>query len=156
MSAWLDGAHFWHWWLLGVLLLVLEMLAPGVFFLWLGVAAGLIGLLVWLVPAVPWQSQVLGFAILSVSLALLARVWLKRHPIQTDQPRLNRRGEQYVDRIFTLDDPISNGTGKLRVDDTTWKIRGEDCPSGTRVRVIGVDGVILLVEAAQLGPKGVG
>ena len=147
MNNWIEGLIFWHWWLLGLGLLVLEMLAPGVFFLWMGIAAGAIGLLVWLAPTVAWQLQVLGFAVLSVVLAVLAGFRLNRHPLRTDQPRLNRRGEQYVDRGFTLDDPIANGIGKLRFEDTIWKIRGADCRTGTRVRVVEVDGVNLLVES---------
>ena len=69
-----------------------------------------------------------------------------RHPTETDQPRLNRRGEQYIGRTFTLDEPIVNGLGKIRVDDSTWKIEGGDCAAGTRITVVGVDGVVLKVE----------
>ena len=72
--------------------------------------------------------------------------WLKRHPTETDQPRLNRRGEQYLGRVFTLEHPVVNGLGKIRVDDSTWKISGPDCSEGTQVRVVGVDGVVLRVE----------
>ena len=59
---------------------------------------------------------------------------------------MNRRGEQYIGRNFTLEHPIVNGVGKIQVDDSIWKIRGEDCAVGTRVRVTGVDGTIMLVE----------
>jgi membrane protein implicated in regulation of membrane protease activity len=77
---------------------------------------------------------------------LLSRLYFAHHPIETDQPRLNRRGEQYVGRVFTLREPIVNGQGKIRVDDSTWKIQGVDCPSGTKVRVTGVNGVVLQVS----------
>ncbi|MFM1890992.1 MAG: hypothetical protein RLZ44_69 [Pseudomonadota bacterium] len=146
MDAWLQQLAYWHWWLLGVVLLLLEMFAPGVFFLWMGLAAGVVGVWLLLQPALGWQIQVLAFAVLSVGLAVLGRWWLTRHPIATDEPRLNRRGEQYIDRVFTLDDAVINGVGKLRVDDTTWKINGPDCGAGTQVRVTGVDGVVLQVE----------
>ncbi|HHO67888.1 MAG TPA: NfeD family protein, partial [Gammaproteobacteria bacterium] len=66
----------------------------------------------------------------------------------TDQPTLNRRGEQYIGRVFTLETPLVNGMGKIRIDDTTWKIEGPDCEPGTRIRVTGVDGTILKVEPA--------
>lgn len=68
------------------------------------------------------------------------------NPVESDQPNLNRRGQQYIGRTFTLSEPIVNGLGKITVDDSTWKIHGKDCAEGTRVTVTGVDGVILKVE----------
>jgi len=82
------------------------------------------------------------FSILSL---ILGRRYLRRHPIATDTPTLNKRGHQYIGWIFTLDQPIVNGTGKLRVDDTIWKITGPDRIEGTRMQVTDVDGVVLLV-----------
>ncbi len=143
---WADDVVFWHWLVLGVLLVILEVFSPAAFFLWMGIAAGVVGLLLWLVPGLGWEFQLLVFAVLSVATIALWRLHLSRHPTPTDQPRLNRRGEQYVGRVFTLDEPIVNGQGKIRVDDSTWKIEGVDCEPGTRVEVTGVDGVVLQVE----------
>ena len=143
---WLRAVDYWHWWVLGVIFVILEVLSPAVFFLWLGIAAGLVGTILLLHPDLAWEYQVLGFASFSVVSILLSRLYLKRHPIRTDQPRLNRRGEQYLGREFTLEGPIVNGEGKIRVDDSTWKIRGTDCPAGVQVQVIGVDGVVLQVR----------
>ena len=148
MTVFLQQVEFWHWWVLGVVLLILEVFAPGAFFLWLALAAGIVGLVVMMIPAMAWEAQLLLFALLSVASFLLGRLWLRRHPIETDLPTLNRRGEQYVGRVFTLEEPVVNGNGKIRVDDTTWKIRGDDCVAGTRVRVTGVDGTVLLIDQA--------
>jgi membrane protein implicated in regulation of membrane protease activity len=148
MTVFLQQVEFWHWWVLGVVLLILEVFAPGAFFLWLALAAGIVGLVVMMIPAMAWEAQLLLFALLSVASFLVGRLWLRRHPIETDLPTLNRRGEQYVGRVFTLDEAVVNGTGKIRVDDTTWKIRGDDCAAGARVRVTGVDGTVLLIERA--------
>jgi len=144
--AWLDSAIYWQWWVLGVVFVILEVLSPGVFFIWMGVAAGMVGLALLLFTDLGWEYQLLLFALVSVSSIMLWRLRLERHPTPTDQPRLNRRGEQYIDRLFTLEEPIVNGLGKIRVDDSTWKIEGQDCRQGTRVRVVGVDGVVLQVE----------
>jgi len=144
---WLQEASYWHWWVLGVLLIILEILSPAIFFLWMGISAGVVGLLVLLMPTMGWETQILLFAAFSVASIVIWRHYLKLHPIQSDQPQLNRRGEQYVGRRFTLDEPIVNGQGKIRVDDTTWKITGNDCPEGTHVHVTGVAGVILEVES---------
>ena len=149
MMGLLDQVEFWHWWVLGVVLLILEVFAPGAFFLWLAIAAGVLGLLVMAMPSMAWDMQLLVFAVLSVAAVVLGRLWLRRHPIVTDRPTLNRRGDQYVGRVFTLDEPVINGFGKIRVDDTTWKIRGDDCAAGTRVRVVGVDGTTLVVDTAD-------
>lgn len=141
-----DVLVYWHWWLLGIVFLILEVFAPGVFFMWMGIAAGIVGVITWLLPDIGWQWQVLGFALLSVVTVVMGRKWLVRHPIVSEQPNLNRRGEQYVGRTFTLEAPIINGQGKITVDDSTWKIRGPDCDAGDNVKVIDVDGVVLIVE----------
>jgi membrane protein implicated in regulation of membrane protease activity len=144
----LSQLDYWHWLILAVVLVILEVFSPGVFFLWMGIAAVIVAGLLYAIPELGWQSQLLIFALLSVAAIVGARFFLKRHPIQTDQPNLNRRGYQYVGRVFTLEEPIVNGEGKIRVDDTTWKIRGEDCEEGNRVEITGVDGVVL--EAKRL------
>ncbi|MGB0714225.1 MAG: NfeD family protein, partial [Gammaproteobacteria bacterium] len=122
--------------------------APGTFFLWMGVAAFIVGASLWAMPDLSWQAQFIIFALFSVASIVAWRMWAKKHPETTDQPNLNRRGEQYVGRVFTLVAAIENGTGKIRVDDSTWKVRGEDAEVGSKVKVTGADGVILLVEPA--------
>nr|WP_304956652.1 NfeD family protein [endosymbiont of Lamellibrachia barhami] len=96
-----------------------------------------------------WEYQLLAFAAFSIINILIARAILQRRPIKTDQPNLNRRGAQYTGRVFTLDHPIINGEGKIHVDDSTWKIRGADCPAGTQVKVVGDEGVVLRVESVD-------
>lgn len=137
---------FWHWLLLGSVLLILEMITGSGFLFWMGLSAAIIGLLVWLFPDMSWTSQLLGFAVLGVLTAFIWWLYLKRNPLKTDRPLLNKRSEQYVGRIFTLDSPVVNGLGKIRVDDSSWRVRCQDLPSGTRVRITGVDGVILIAE----------
>jgi len=143
----LEQMDFWHWFILAVVLIVFEMFVPGASFLWIGIAAALTGMLLWLIPTMAWTTQVLIFAVLSVLSVIAWRSWSKKHPVETDQPALNRRGEHYLNRVFTLDEPIVNGVGKIRVDDSTWKIEGPESEAGSKVKVVGVDGVILLVEA---------
>lgn len=145
-AGWFQQLSYWHWLVLGVVLVILEIFSPGVFFLWLGIAAGLVGLVLFVLPNIGWPTQLLLFALFSLLSVVASRRYLNRHPIETDEPTLNRRGEQYVGRRFTLSAPIVNGTGKIRVDDSTWKIRGPECPAGSRVRVTGVEGVVLTVE----------
>lgn len=143
MSASLLEPVYWNWWLLGVVLMAIEAVVPGFFFLWMGVAALLVGLLLTVLP-VAWTYQVMLFALLSVGSIVAWRLRLRRHPTQTQDSLLNRRGHQYVGRVFTLDAPVVNGYGKIRVDDSTWKVVvNQDCPAGARLRIVGADGVIL-------------
>jgi membrane protein implicated in regulation of membrane protease activity len=145
----LTQLDFWHWWVVAFVFLIIEVFAPGVVFLWLAIAAGLVGFLLLALPETSWQIQLIVWAVLSVVAVSSDHAYLKRRPIESDQPALNRRGEQYVGRMFTLDEPIVNGLGKIRVDDSTWKIEGDkDLPSGTKIKVTAADGTVLKVEPA--------
>ena len=145
----LEQLDYWHWWVIGIVLIMLELFVPGAFFLWMGIAAGLVGVVLLAAPEMGWQYQFIIFAIVSVFSIVAWRIYLSKHPIATDKPTLNRRGEQYVGREFTLAEPVVNGIGKLKVDDTMWKIEGKDCDSGTKVRVSQADGAVLKIEVVQ-------
>ena len=136
----------WHWGIIAVILIVLEMFAPGAFMVWLGVAAAVVSIMMAIFPSISWETQFMIFAVLSVASIYGWRVYARKHPATTDQPNLNMRGQQYVNRVFTLEEPVVNGQGKIKVDDSTWKIEGADCELGTKVRVTGIDGVVLKVE----------
>ena len=142
----LQTIEFWHWWVAAVALIIVEALVPGAVFLWLGVSAGVVGAILLAAPGLSWEIQVMIFAVLSVGSVFGWRVYQKSHPTETDLPTLNRRGEQYIGRIITLDKAIVNRVGKVRLDDTSWKVEGGDLPAGTTVKVVGVDGVVLKVE----------
>jgi inner membrane protein len=137
---------FWHWWVLGILLLAVEMMIPGAIFLWMGIAAGAVGVLLLFLPGLGFKVQLGAFAVLAIVAVALARVYLRRNPLTTDQPVLNRRAAQYVGRVLTLTEPIVNGMGSVRVDDSTWRIQGPDSPIGTVVEIVQADGPILLVR----------
>ena len=144
----LQHLTYWHWFILAAILIILEVFAPGAFMLWIGIAAGVVGAVLYFVPTLTWEYQFILFSIASVGSILAWRAWRQAHPVITDEPTLNRRGSQYIGRVFTLDAPIINGIGKIRVDDSTWKIEGADCPAGTKVRVAGIENTVLKVEAA--------
>lgn len=144
----LETIEFWYWWVAAVVLIVVEVFAPGTVALWMAVSAAVVGLLLLAVPDLTWEVQFLVFAVLSVATVVGWRAYQLRYPSESDQPALNRRGQQYVGRVFTLTEAIVNGTGKIHVDDTMWKVEGQDLPEGTRVRVTGVAGTVLTVEPA--------
>lgn len=137
----------WHWFVAGMMLIIFEMLAPMGHTLWLGISAIVVGAILFLFPEMSWKLQMLIFAVLSIASVLLYKHFASKNPTETDSPALNRRGERYVGRIFTIDEPIVNGIGKIKVDDSTWRVNGVDQPAGTTVKVVAVDGSTLQVEA---------
>ncbi|MCX4188203.1 NfeD family protein [Methylophaga sp. OBS4] len=140
---------FWHWWIFAVVLLIIEILAPSFFALWMAIAAFLTGLALLLAPQLSWEYQLLLFAVLSVLSIVLWRRYYLKNPVVTDQPALNRRGEQYVGRIITLQAPIVDGIGKIKLDDSTWKIQGPDCEAGTKVKITALNNVVFTVEVVD-------
>ncbi|MCB1612406.1 MAG: NfeD family protein, partial [Xanthomonadales bacterium] len=150
MSPWWQSISPSEWLIAGLILLVLEVFAPGAFLLWFGIAALVVGVAVWLLPALPWGVQIVAFALLSIGSLLGYRAWRKRVPDKPDdQPLLNKRTEQMIGRVFTLETAIVNGRGKIKVGDALWTVSGPDLPAGTTVRVLGAREQILQVEAAQ-------
>ncbi|MFU0505419.1 NfeD family protein [Pseudaminobacter sp. NGMCC 1.201702] len=140
----------WNWMVLGFVLLALEIVIPGVFLLWIGIAAlvtGAISLLIWDVGAWIWQAQVLVFLLLSLISAYAGNRVMGGRNGKTDQPLLNRRSEQLIGRTATLTEPIREGRGRIRLGDTLWRVSGPDLPTGTRVRVVSVENSELVVEA---------
>lgn len=135
----------WNWLILGAVLLALELMAPGIFMMWLGLAALLVGIISFFVDW-SWQVQLVAFAVFSLASIPLWRHFARSVEAQDEAPFLNRRSAGFVGRVFTLEKPIVNGTGTVRVDDTWWRVSGPDCPAGTRVRVARADGASLYVE----------
>lgn len=150
MIGFLEGLAYWHWFVLGVALAGIEVLAPGTFLLWLGIAAGVVGVVVLVLPGMEWEWQLALFAILSVVSVLVGRSVMKRNAAPADENGLNRRGEQFIGRIFVLAESIENGRGAIRAGDSLWRVAGPDRPSGSRVRVTGSDGTLLSVEPVEV------
>ena len=147
MAPWWQTITPTEWFIAGMVLLLLEVFAPGAFLLWFGIAALLVGSAVWLLPMLPWQVQIIAFALLSISALVGYRAWRKRRPApQVDQPLLNKRVEQMIGRVFTLEQAIVDGRGKIKVGDALWTVIGSDLGVGSRVRVIGAREQMLEVE----------
>ncbi|RFC67429.1 MULTISPECIES: NfeD family protein [Mesorhizobium] len=143
----------WNWTVFGVILLTLEIFAPGVFLLWIGIAAlivGAISLALWDAAFWTWHVQMLLFLALSLISAYVGKRIMASRSEQSDQPLLNRRGDQLIGRVATLIEPIENGRGRVKLGDTMWRVAGPDLPAGARVRVVKASDIDLelIVEAA--------
>jgi hypothetical protein len=143
---------FWNWFFLAIILFALETFVPGVHFLWFGLAATIVGLLVTGAIGLgysdlfSWPLQLVAFATISVLTVFCVKTLSKSDAAKSDEPNLNIRGAQYIGRTVTVENAIKNGRGKVRVGDTLWNAEGEEAASGTRVRVTGVNGTALVVE----------
>ena len=141
----------WNWMVLGCVLLALEILLPGFFLLWIGIAAlitGAISLLIWDNPWWMWQVQVLVFLVLALNSAYTGNRIMRERRNDTDLPLLNQRSEQLIGKLATLTEPIKDGRGRVRIGDTMWRVSGPDLPAGTQVRVksAGVTDLELMIE----------
>lgn len=142
-----DHIVFWHWLALGALLAAIEMLAPGTFLLWLGLAAIVTGLTKLLFPDMILAWQLLIFSIAAIGSIYVGRRIYNRTTEDTDHPGLNVRGQQHVGREYVLESALINGRGRLKVADASWSCAAsEDLPAGTRVRVTAIDGNTMMVE----------
>jgi membrane protein implicated in regulation of membrane protease activity len=137
----------WAWIMVGVVLLALELVLPGGFLLWLGIAGVITGLLA-MFTSIAWPMQFLIFGALSLVLILVWMRWFKGREKPSDRPFLNRRADVFVGHEAVLDEPIRDGFGRLKLGDTMWRIAGPDLMAGQRVRVVSADGAVLRVEPA--------
>jgi membrane protein implicated in regulation of membrane protease activity len=140
--------EFWHWMILAAALAGIEILTPGFFFLWLGGAALVTGILALIVPSLSWEIQVLVYAVLSGASVLAWYKFRHRLTITSDDMTLNRRGEQLLGRNAILSEAIVNGRGQIRIDDTVWRCEGPDLAAGTQVRVVAMRGAMVSVVKA--------
>jgi|SRR5207253_2880360 len=146
MWAFLQYVSFWDWLALGTILLIFEVFGAGGYLLWVGIAAAAVGVLTFLIPDLSWEVQLLLFGLLSV---LTVLYWWRhqRSAVRaSDQPTLNLRAQELIGKTFVVHEAIVGGRGKIKVADGFWMAKGPDAPVGTRVRVIGQEGVIIEVE----------
>jgi inner membrane protein len=138
------------WAVCALLLFGMEVLAPGAFMLWLAFAASSVLLIVWLVPGLSFLIQAVLFVVLGFVSILIYRKWFRGNDdIATDQPALNRRTAQLVDRIVSLEGAIERGRGRVQIADAYWDVSGPDLPAGASVRIVGAEGMVLKVEAVD-------
>lgn len=150
MSDFFASMEFWHWFAFGGVLLLIEMIAPATIFLWPGIAAVVMGVVVFVMPSMPWTMAVPLWAILSVVTAFGWRAYREKNPARVDAAAatLNQRGSEYVGRQFTLEAPIVNGVGKMKVGDTVWNVvSDDDFIAGATVKVTAVEGTSLRISA---------
>jgi len=147
MFPMLSSLGHWNWFILAVLLFILETVVPGVHFLWFGLAAVVVGILT-VATGIGWPWQLIAFGVISVLTVFWVRRFYRAEAANSDLPDLNVRANQYIGRSLIVEQAIQNGRGKVRVGDTLWTAEGPDSPAGARVTVKEARGNVLVVERA--------
>jgi inner membrane protein len=137
----------WSWFVIGLVLLGLELVVPGGYFLWLGIAGIITGLSAFFQP-IGWPLQLTIFGVLGIVAVVGWKGYTRGREPVTDSPFLNRRAERFIGHEAVIDEPIKDGFGRLQLGDTIWRIAGPDLAAGEKIRVVGADGAVLRVEAA--------
>lgn len=141
-----DNLAYWHWFLFAIVLVIIEVFAPGAFFMWMGVAAGAVGLTLLVEPEISWQVQFIIFAVASIAAILIGKIFFNRKSANTDDPTLTQLETELTGNVYIVEKPIINGSGRVQVGESTWKAQGPDCDAGASVKVVGVQGAVLVVE----------
>jgi len=135
------------WLILAGVLAATEVVAPGVFLIWIGAAALVTGLLALVLP-IPVPAQFLVFAVAALASIYIGRRVLRDNPIDTTDPMLNDRAARMIGTIVTAVEPVDADQGRVRVGDGVWSARGAVAGVGERLRVTGIDNGVLIVERA--------
>ncbi|MDE1349791.1 NfeD family protein [Vibrio aestuarianus] len=139
--------NYWHWLAFGLVLVALELLGTAGYFLWLGISAVLVGVIFAMLP-ISWQLQWLTFA--SFSLITTWLWWRKQFKSDHDSDKsrkLNQKQKQLIGQTARLTEDIQQGTFRLTLGDTTWTAQcKQDIAAGSLVKVVEVDGIVLIVE----------
>ena len=139
----------WIWLAIGLILAAAEMAVPGVFLIWLAGAALITGVLAWLLP-IGLALQIITFAVLAIAAVFTGRNYLRRNPVEEADPKMNRRGARLVGETAIVTQAIEGGSGRVHHGDSEWLARGPDVAPGSRVRITGSDGAVLLVEPVEV------
>jgi membrane protein implicated in regulation of membrane protease activity len=139
---------FWYWWALAAVLMICEMMLPGVVFMFLAIGAAAAGLALLVVSDLSLEMQLVVFAVVAVASAVGLRRVLGGMQKRSDDPNLNARGDSLIGKVVVLDQPILGGRGRLKMGDGSWTVTGPDMVAGAKVRVASIDGTELRVEPA--------
>lgn len=146
MLAAVSALGAWNWIIAGLLMMGIELLAPGLFFIWLGLAALATGITV-AVFGLGWMPAALVFAGLAVASVFGGRALMRARGSEPETAaHLNALSRNLIGQTFRLDEAIRDGKGRIRIGDTVWQAKGEDAAAGDKVRVVRLDGSSLVVE----------
>jgi inner membrane protein len=147
MNEWLSHLD-WHWWWVGAgaLLGILEILLPGIFLIWIAIAAWVTAVIVAAAPPMALAWQLVIFVVLAFVTVFAGRQYYARNPVESADPLLNTRAARLIGQVVTVESAIENNKGRVRVGDGMWNASGPDAPAGASVRIVAAEGTCLTVE----------
>lgn len=150
ISSYILGLGDWLWFIVALVLFLFELLLPGFFLIWFGVAALIVGLVSWVVP-IAWQFQIMLMGVTVLALLFIAKRYRKDLlPDSQQERRLHRRGTQYLGKVYVLDKDTRNRIGRIHIGDGSWKVQtDEDYPADTRVRLEEIKGNTFIAKKAD-------
>ena len=131
-------------WLIAALVLgIAELAVPGVFLVFLAIAAAFTGVMAFALPDLPVAVQLGAFAVWSVVAVTIGKRWYRDYPVEGGDPLLNDRAARLIGQIVIVETALVDGQGRVLVGDGSWPARGPDAAVGTRVRIVTVmDGAV--------------
>ena len=134
-------------WLIAALVLgIAELAAPGVFLVFLAIAAAMTGVAVLVLADLPPAAQLASFAAWSAATVMIGRRWYSDYPVAAADPLLNDRAARMIGQIARVEVVTTNGEGRVRVGDGSWPARGADLVVGADVRIVAVSDGVVVVE----------
>ena len=142
----LEQINHWHWLALGLALLAVELFGAAGYFLWLGISALIVGVVLSLIP-MSWQLQWVSFTCFSlVTTWLWWRKQLKADTKNDDSRDLNQKQKQLIGQKIRLEEDFLAGKGRVKLGDTTWAAETDhNIASGTLVEVTHINGITLTI-----------
>ena len=138
----------WIWAIIGLLLLIAEIVAPGFFLVFLGVAAIATGLFTLLFD-LGLGPQLALFVVYTALAVMIGKRWYGEPDTHDQNIKLNDPARRLVGKTVTVVEPVDDHGGRVRVGDGEWSARGGPAAAGERVTVTGVDGNCLTVEPVR-------
>lgn len=147
MLDFLYGIEAWHWGVAAVVFLILELLASGIYMMWMGIAAVVVAIISYIFPELLWYWEGMIWCVISIGTVYVWRSYRKVNPKETDDPVLNKRAEACIGRTVTIDKPLESGRTRVKLGDTTWSAESEeDLSVGDNCKVIAIDNSTLVLE----------
>ncbi|NJM50388.1 MAG: NfeD family protein [Sphingomonadales bacterium] len=145
IEAFLGLEGQWLWFILAAILAIVEIIVPGIFLVFIAIAAALTGfatlILDFNVPA-----QLIFFAISSLVCVYGGKHWYNQQDIESSDPMLNDRSARMVGKIVTIVEAVDANGGRVRVGDGEWPARGPKLKVGEKARIAAVVGGVVEVE----------
>lgn len=144
----------WYWLIGGLVLAGLEMIVAGVFLLWIGLGAMVVGVMLLLMPDLSLTAQLLMFALTMLGSIGLGFVIQRRSGLSSGAEEINQELHGLVGRRCEAAVDFVAGRGRIRVGDTTYAAQGEESiQAGDIVEIVVAEPAGILVARIGHGER---